>query len=186
MKATRKPRVSKSDWLKTALDALEEGGIQAVRVEHLAARLGVAKSGFYYHFRDREDLYDKLLDHWLTLDGTPLIKERQLEGASPRDRLRIVSEIVDSAGLSRYDTAIRQWSRLDPKVRRVWRQEMNKRLAHIRGLFAALGFEGDDLEMRTRTYVAYQVSDREIFGDLSAGERAKLREMRIDLLTGAE
>ncbi len=180
---SRKPRVSKSDWLKMALDVLEEGGIHAVRIEHLASRLGVAKSGFYYHFRDREDLCDKLLEHWLTLDGTPFFKERMLEDTTAKERLCIVSEVVDAAGLSRYDTAIRQWSRVDSKVRRTWKQEMQKRLAHIRAFFAELGFEGDDLEMRTRTYVAYQVSDREIFGDLSASERAKLREMRIDLLT---
>ncbi|WP_425045234.1 TetR/AcrR family transcriptional regulator [Primorskyibacter sp. S87] len=180
---TRKPRVSKSDWLKMALDVLEEGGINAVRVEHLASRLNVAKSGFYYHFRDREDLCDKLLDHWLTLDGTPFFKERMREEASPVERLRTISEVVDRVGLSRYDTAIRQWSRRDPKVRRIWKAEMLKRLAHIRGLFAELGFEGDDLEVRTRTYVAYQVSDRDIFGDLSHKERSKLRELRIDLLT---
>ena len=166
-----------------ALDVLEEGGIRAVRIEHLSERLGVAKSGFYYHFRDRGELFDKLLEHWLTLDGTPFSRERLTAGASPEERLRKVSELVDKADLSRYDAAIRQWARLDPKVRSVWRKEMTKRLAYIRGLFAALGFEGDDLEMRTRTYVAYQVSDREIFGDLSATERAKLREMRITFLT---
>ena len=59
-------RVKKSDWLNLALEVLEEGGIQAVRVEILAARLKVAKSGFYYHFRDREELYEKMLDHWLS------------------------------------------------------------------------------------------------------------------------
>ncbi|MEP5088551.1 MAG: helix-turn-helix domain-containing protein, partial [Paracoccaceae bacterium] len=168
---------------RAALDALEEGGIHAVRIEHLAARLGVAKSGFYYHFQDQYDLQEKLLDHWLMLDGTPFFRERMASDVPPEERLRIVSEIVDKAGLSRYDTAIRQWSRQDPKVRCVWRKEMRKRLDHTRDLFAALGFEGDDLEMRTRTYVAYQVSDREIFGDLSAKERKRLRELRIALLT---
>jgi len=182
-KHARRTRVSKSDWLKMALDVLEEGGIHAVRVEHLAERIGVAKSGFYYHFRDRDELFEKLLDHWLMLDGTPFLRERTVADATPEDRLRLVSEVVDKAELSRYDAAIRQWARSDPKVGRVWRNEMAKRLDHIRKLFAALGFEGDDLEMRTRTFVAYQVSDREIFSDLSAAERARLRDMRITFLT---
>jgi AcrR family transcriptional regulator len=178
-----KTRVKKSDWLKLALEVLEEGGIQAVRVEIMAARLNVAKSGFYYHFRDRDDLYEKMLDHWLTMDGAPLVRERMAEAVSPQDRLRIVADVVDKAGLSRFDVAVRQWARQDQKVRRVWRAEMKKRIAHIRGFFAELGFEGDDLEMRTRTFVAYQTSERDLFDDLSVKDREKMRSLQIALLT---
>ncbi len=181
--AARKSRVSKSDWLNIALDVLEEGGIEAVRVERLAARLSVAKSGFYYHFRDRDELFDKLLEHWLTLDGTPLFRERMIPDATPEQRLHIVSEVVDEENLARYDTAIRQWARQDRKVRRIWEREMDKRIAHIRGIFALLGFDGDDLEMRVRTFIAYQVSEHEVFHDLSIKDREKLRKTRIALLT---
>ena len=105
------------------------------------------------------------------------------EAASPRDRLRIVADVVDKAGLSRFDVAVRQWARQDPKVKRVWRAEMKKRIAHIRGFFAELGFEGDDLEMRTRTFVAYQTSERDLFDDLSVRDREKIRGLQIALLT---
>jgi AcrR family transcriptional regulator len=178
-----KARVKKADWLGLALDMLEEGGIQAVRVELLAERLGVAKSGFYYHFRDREDLYEKMLDHWLTLDGMPLVRERMSETSTLAERLRIIADTVDYAGLSRFDVAMRQWARQDPKVKRIWRAEMRKRIAHIRGLFESLGFEGDDLDMRTRTFIAYQASERDLFGDISSKDREKTRALQIDLLT---
>ncbi len=178
-----KPRVKKSDWLKTALDALETGGIESVRVERLAASLGVSKSGFYYHFADRDDLLENLLQHWLVLDGTPLIRERMMENATPLQRLEIISDVVDKEQLGRYDVAIRQWARQDPNVRRIWRGEMKKRLAHIRGLFKALGFDGDDLEMRTRTFVGYQISEQEVFSDLSMKARESLRRARLALLT---
>lgn len=179
----RKARVSRTEWLEAALEVLKDNGIEAVRVERLAARLGVAKSGFYYHFRDRNDLYQKMLDHWLALDASPLLKERLFKSATPEERLKITAEVVDDAQLSQFDAAIRQWARKDLKVRRIWRREMNKRLDHLRGIFALLGFEGDDLEMRVRTFVGYHVSEREIFGDLSKKERDALRDMRIRLLT---
>ncbi len=79
-------RFSKSDWLAAALDVLADGGIEAIRVERLAKQLGVAKSGLYYHFRDRDDLHAELLLYWLNLDScrlnaraTPL-KNRQASG----------------------------------------------------------------------------------------------------------
>ncbi len=183
MAAKTKTRVKKSEWLKAALDALEAGGVEAVRIERLAASLGVAKSGFYYHFSDRDDLFERLLDHWLTLDGTPLMRERMSEATTPAQRLEIVSEVVDTAQLGRYDAAIRHWARQDPKVQRIWRGEMKKRLAHIRQLFEALGFEGDDLEVRTRTFVGYQVSEQELFPDLTKKDRKGLRRARVALLT---
>lgn len=179
----RRRRVSKSDWLDAALDALKEGGIEAVRVERLAAKLQIAKSGFYYHFRDKEDLQQKLLDHWLALDGSPLLRERLLTSMEPKERLVIVAEIVDEAQLSKFDAAIRQWARKNTKVRRIWRKEMGKRLDHIRSIFSDLGFEGDDLEMRVRTFVGYCVTERELFEELSKKDRERLRDMRIALLT---
>ncbi len=179
----RKTRVSKSDWLNMALTALKEGGIEAVRVERLAARLGVAKSGFYYHFQDRADLSQQMLDYWLALDGSPLLQERMSRSATPQERLHIIIEAIEDADLSRIDAAIRQWGRQDLKVRRIWRKEMNKRMDHIRGIFTQLGFEGDDLEMRVRTFVGYHVSEHELFDDLTKKEQTLLKDLRIRLLT---
>ena len=57
-----KKRVSKGEWLDMALDILTHEGIEGVRIERLADRLGISKSGFYWHFRDRDDLYRQLLE----------------------------------------------------------------------------------------------------------------------------
>ena len=177
-----KPRVSKQDWLHTALDLLKSGGIESVRVERLAEKLGVAKSGFYYHFRDRENLYAALLKYWIELDHAPMRAMDRLLDETPAERLAIISEIVDRKDLSRYDFAIRQWARQDPKVRRIWRTEMTKRIALLRDAFQQLGFEGDQLEMRTRLFVAYHTSERDLFSDLLAKDRARLRALRLELL----
>ena len=180
--SARKQRVKKRDWLTAALELLVAGGIEAVRVERLASKLGVAKSGFYYHFRDRPDLYDALLQHWLDLDQEPIKKLAQHPDASPAEQLRIIAEFVDRADLSRYDFSIRQWARQDRKVRRVWLAEMKKRIGPIRDAFERLGFVGAELEMRTRLYVAYHVSERDLFPDLSSADRTRVRELRLELL----
>ncbi len=180
--AAPRKRVSKQDWLDAALALLRTGGIEAVRVERLSEKLGVAKSGFHYLFSDRDDLHNPFLDQGLQLDGRPLMEERRFAEAKPEERLKIVAEVVDRANLGRYDFAIRQWARNDPRVRRIWRKEINKRLAHIRSLFSDLGFTGDELEMRVRSFVAYQVGERDLFEELSTPEHAMLRQLRLQLL----
>ena len=64
MKTRNSSRVSKDQWLAAAVTALEQGGVDAVRVERLARALDVSKSGFYWHFKDRADLLLELLEYW--------------------------------------------------------------------------------------------------------------------------
>ena len=60
----RKPRLSREDWITAALDAIAQGGLGAVAVEPLAARLGVTKGSFYSHFSTRDELIDAALESW--------------------------------------------------------------------------------------------------------------------------
>ena len=59
-KSPRRKRVSKAEWLAQALEVLAAEGVQGVRVERLARDLGIAKAGFYWHFRDRRDLMQSI------------------------------------------------------------------------------------------------------------------------------
>jgi AcrR family transcriptional regulator len=55
-------RTPRDEWGDAALEALAEGGPEAVRVEALAVRLGVSKGGFYWHFTGRPALVEEMLD----------------------------------------------------------------------------------------------------------------------------
>ena len=63
-------RTSKSEWLEKALEVLEAEGVNAVKIDRLAKLLETSRSGFYWHFKDRQDLLSCLL-HWamIALDG---------------------------------------------------------------------------------------------------------------------
>ena len=92
-RATRQPDKTRDDWISAALAALAEGGIDAVKVERLAARLGVSKGSFYWHFKDRPTLLAALLDLW---DGN--FTQQQIDEAAglatPAARLRKVAELA--------------------------------------------------------------------------------------------
>ena len=138
----KKPRVKKGDWLQAALDLLEEGGIGAVRVERLAAHLDVAKSGFYWHFRNRADLYQHLLDYWAEAFTEIVANNPEVRYGDPMTRLERLARMVEEQNLARYDLPIRGWARQDEKAREVVRQVIARRLALVHGIFADLGFTG--------------------------------------------
>lgn len=60
-------------WLDAAYDLLVEGGVEAVKVMPLAARLGLSRTSFYWHFADREALLSGLVARWQSQNTANLI-----------------------------------------------------------------------------------------------------------------
>ena len=58
MEKTNTPRQRGSEdiWLDAAYDVLTESGVEAVKIMSLAEQLGLTRTGFYWHFKDREAL----------------------------------------------------------------------------------------------------------------------------------
>jgi AcrR family transcriptional regulator len=59
-------RLDRYDWLIQGIETLRNSGIDAVRVEPMARLLGVTKGSFYWHFKDRGEFLDGLLEYWET------------------------------------------------------------------------------------------------------------------------
>lgn len=93
-----KPRsLSIDDWARAALEAVAEGGLDAVAVEPLARRLGVTKGSFYWHFANREALIREALTRWEQEQSTvPIERAEKLD--NPRDRLYTMFREIANAG----------------------------------------------------------------------------------------
>ena len=96
--------------------------------------------------------------------------------------MRTLADVVDKENLSRFDAAIRQWAKTDERVAEIYRSKMLRRLEFIRMIFQELGFDATAAEMRSRTFVAFVSTEREVFDDLSAAERREIRSAQLDLL----
>src|SRR5882757_10220072 len=105
------------DWVSVGLVELARGGVDGVRVEVLAERLGVTKGGFYRRFKDRRALLNAMLETWR--DGRVIAIERHAEagGESPAERIqsltKLYTERANEQGMA-IELAIRQWARNDP------------------------------------------------------------------------
>ena len=74
-KATRQRRLTREDWITAALGAIADGGLAAVGVEPLAARLGTTKGSFYWHFENRDALLEAAIGRWEKETTTDVIAE---------------------------------------------------------------------------------------------------------------
>lgn len=156
MKAKGRPGLGRADWIAAAREVLTESGIAGVRVEVLAVRLGVTKGGFYWHFKDRDDLLSALAAEWRDGRIAAMRAHAAGGGRSPRAALvRLLSLYTRSAnprGMA-IELAIRDWARRDRIAAAAVKAVDAERLRVVGGLFRALGLK--PAEARARALLLY-------------------------------
>jgi AcrR family transcriptional regulator len=68
------PTLTAADWTEAALQLIAELGPAELTDDALAARLGVTKGSFYWHFRTRTELLEAALERWEQRATTEPIK----------------------------------------------------------------------------------------------------------------
>jgi AcrR family transcriptional regulator len=169
-------RLGRDDWLAAARAALAESGVDAVRVEPLAQRLGITKGSFYWHFRDRPALLAALLEEWEKLATLAIIDEVEAGGGDASARLlRLFLLTLDAD--PRLERQLRAWAAGDPAAAAIVERVDRRRLRYLRGLFAKLGFSSP--EARTRAHLVYYSALGEITLGIRASRAARLRAARL-------
>lgn len=165
-----KVQTPRGAWVDEALKALAEGGPDAVRVEALAARLGVSKGGFYWHFSDRQALLEEMLDSWEQAGTEDVIGRVDGGTTDPRAKLRQLFALAPSADFAA-ELALRDWSRRDTGVAARLRRIDNRRMAFLRSLFAQ--FCADENEVEARSMLAYSLLIGSYFFSAQHGDRSR-------------
>jgi AcrR family transcriptional regulator len=146
-------RLSRDDWAAAALAAIATGGLAAVAVEPLAARLGTTKGSFYWHFRNRDELIAAALTRWRRTSTTDVIEQLEATGAGPEVRLRrLFSEVLSPAAGTGADLPLLADAG-HPLVAPALAEVTEQRLGYVTTLFRELGFPA--AAARRRALFAY-------------------------------
>ncbi|MGQ0837844.1 TetR/AcrR family transcriptional regulator [Actinokineospora sp.] len=174
-----KVRTPRGTWVDAALLALAGGGPDAVRVEALAAGLGVSKGGFYWHFTDRQGLLDEMLDTWEKAGTDDLIARVESQPGDPRAKLEQLFKLIPSLAV---DLAIRDWSRRDPDVAERVRRVDNRRMGYLRALFGQFCADENDVEIRCMLAYSLAIGSYFIAADHGAKSRSHVLRLAVDRL----
>jgi AcrR family transcriptional regulator len=176
-------RTPRSAWIDAALRALATGGPDAVRVEALAARLGVSKGGFYWHFANRQALLVEMLDSWEQAGTEQVIERIEHEPLDPRAKLQQLFTLAPSADFA-VELAVRDWSRRDASVAERLRRIDSRRMTFLRSLFAQ--FCRDENDVEARSMLAYSLLIGSFFIAPQDGDktRSQMLDLAVDRLLG--
>ena len=114
---TGRSRLTADDWVAAGLEVLVDSGVGGVKILPLAQRMGVTRGSYYWHFKSRAALLERLLDAW-EATNTRAILEAATGPGTLVDRYVALSRLW--LGWSnfdpRLDTAVRNWGRCDAAV----------------------------------------------------------------------
>lgn len=175
--------LSRAQWIEAAWELLGEGSVDRVRVEPLAKKLGVTKGSFYWHFKDRQELVDALLDRWFSIwddDADP----SSSAAADPADRIWDLFERVIRRVSRGQTVSLRLWSHHDPAVARRIEARDKERLTFLVDQFVELGFDREDAVVRGQLYQALMSGEFLRSGGLPLAERLERAREQHSFLVG--
>ncbi|WP_431775756.1 TetR/AcrR family transcriptional regulator [Streptomyces cucumeris] len=147
-----KRRLSARDWADAALTAIGEGGLAAVAVEPLAARMGATKGSFYWHFPHRDALIEAALARWEEISTEAIIAELEGEPDPERRLRRLFAEATASAADDTLEVSLLATAN-HPQVAAALGRVSDRRIGYLARLFTELGFPPE--EARRRGLLAY-------------------------------
>lgn len=151
-------RLRREDWIEAALETIALGGLGAVRVEPLAARLGVTKGSFYSHFSSRDELIGAALESWESSRGDGGL-ERFAGIEDPAERLRqMLNAALTFTESGRGSVHVSLLGELgDERVRAAVGRVTEARLRLLADSYRQLGYSPQRAQHRARlAYAAYR------------------------------
>ena len=148
-------KVTRDEWLETAMDVLVSQGVEQVKVQPIGERLGVSRSSFYWYFKSRQHLLDTLLERWERKNTGAIVTQCELPAQTITEAVCNLFRCFVDAGIfdHRLDFAVREWSRRSGTVRRILDDSDQARLEAIAQMFARHGY--DDQDSKTRARILY-------------------------------
>ncbi len=148
-------RLGRAEWIDAAFRTLTESGVSSIHVEALAKRLGVTKGSFYWHFKDRTELLNAVLEKWR--DQFVIARVEDLGGDS-RKRLVNLLDVVPRKLGSKHtggsmELAMRSWARYDDTAAKAVAEVDTLRVEYVRELLLEMGI--DEKEAQARAFIVY-------------------------------
>ncbi|WP_424989520.1 TetR/AcrR family transcriptional regulator [Fluviibacterium sp. S390] len=185
---TARPRATEEIWLKAAYDVLTESGVEAVKIMPLAKRLGLTRTGFYWHFKDREALLEAMIRHWEDTNTGNLVARCDAYAASICEAVFNLFDcwLDDSLFDSRLDLAIRNWARNDPDLQQRLDQADARRKEAMVGMFLRFGYDRTEAELRALTMIYTQIGYISLQVTEDLDQRLALMPGYVEIFTGRQ
>jgi len=146
-------------WVNAAYEMLIEQGVDAVKIQPLAARLKLSRTSFYWFFKDRAALLAALIDMWAGRTTLPMVQATQAYAETETEAMLnlIGCFLSDQTFDARLEFAIRGWALQDADILARLRAVDAERIEALRQMLIRWGHDPLDADVRARTVYLVQI-----------------------------
>lgn len=150
---------SEAAWLAAAYDLLTENGVEAVKVMPLAKKLGLSRTGFYWHFKDRNALLEAMVRRWEQKNTGNLVARAEAYADTIAEAMFNVFDcwLDETLFDARLDLAIRNWARNDAALQVRLDQADARRQNALMAMFERFDYSPEQAHARTMTVMYTQI-----------------------------
>ena len=168
-------------WLTKALDLLFAHGVAEVKIEVLARKLKLTKGSFYWHFKNRDDLFRSMVDWWRD-NQLKFITGLNHQVDDPAGVIKAVINFTQHTDDSSHDIAMREFARFNKYAARAVAEVDEQRTRYLADLFRAADFSEAEALLRARALYFYQVGEYTTLLAIDPALRDELAERQFKLL----
>jgi AcrR family transcriptional regulator len=173
-------KISKEDWLTTALTALSTQGEEAIRIDKLCKELSVSKGSFYHHFKNIDDFIVQLMTYWEKGMTESIIETTEKEISFDK-KVEKLNELVSKED-HEMEVKIRAWGLRNEKVKKLIEGVDLKRIEYLKGLYLQQGNKNSIASDFATLEYALFVGLQHVFEASSNQERVRLSALFQQLL----
>jgi len=156
--SSERKQLQRFDWLLKALEIFIGEGIEAVRITRLADELKVTRGSFYWHFSNREDLIDALVDYWKSQNTQAIVDSVSTAKSLSDGVFGFFETCLDNKLFDpRLDLAIREWARRSDDIRQQLDSADNARIAALTEFFQRFEYAMPEAFIRARVIYFAQI-----------------------------
>jgi AcrR family transcriptional regulator len=153
-------RQSKDDYYRSALDLLAAGGVGALTIANLCARLGVTTGSFYAHFAGIREFHAAFLEQWEV--GRVYQLDAQVDATTdPLERIDLLRRLAVALN-HEAESAIRGWARTNPLVAESQRRVDRAREEALVQAFLDIGIDNEEARVLARIGLTILVGTQQI------------------------
>ncbi len=179
-------RLDPQAWIDAGRNALIGGGVACVKIAPLAHTLRVTTGSFYWHFKNVSVFLDALLQDWEKANTAPMFDAVAAHPGCATKQFDALAGVwlAETTYSPAWDSAVRDWARISPKVEAAVRRTDEKRVRLLHGIFKRLGFVEPHAFVRARITYFHQVGYYALRIRERRADRLRLSPIYRDILRG--
>jgi AcrR family transcriptional regulator len=179
-------RGSPEVWLEAAYASLLESGVEAVKILPLAKRLNIARTSFYWYFKDREELLAALLSRWRDKNTGNLVRQSEAYAETIAEAMLNVFDCWLNERLfdAPFEFAVRSWALQSAETLAEVQAADEARIAALSKMFQRFGYDEGSADVRARTIYLVQIGYISMQAKEDVAVRMKRIPAYVEIFTG--